>query len=179
MIGPVYCQKCKRANSATAKKCLWCGVTIEGGSTTGEIKATRVEIEYLSGVDGIVGPRNVVLKIDDKGLTVEGERAVRIGASSLLEARVVDASYTIEGKRGRASWKWWLMVGPFALLIPGKKKPDVTKNDYLLTIKYKSGEKPCSVVFRREDRLGQTMLEGLARIVTSLAQQSVSQQNLS
>jgi hypothetical protein len=101
---------------------------------------------------------------------IPGTRSFKIPARSVLGANVVDASTKKAGKRKRSTW-WWLALGPAALLVPGKKAPDIKLHDYILTIKYKGEEDVRNAVFHREDRAGLAIVEGLARIVMLLAQQ--------
>ncbi len=170
-MSPVYCHECGRANSAAAKKCIWCGVPTIAGRTAGVIEATRVEIGYLDGIDRFEDAEPVRLIISAEGIEVAelipGSRSVKIPTSQILEANAVDASPMIEGKRVRPKW-WWLALGPAALAIPGRKTPDTKAHDYILTIKYKEGDTVCNAVFHREDRAGLAVIEGLARIVNSL-----------
>ena len=174
-MSPIYCQECGRANGAAAKKCIWCGAPTTGGSTVGTIETTLVEIGYLDGIDRFEDAGPVRLIISAEGIEVAelipGTRSVKISASSILEASVVDASTMIEGKRVRSKW-WWLALGPIALLIPGKKTPDVKEHDYILTIKYKARNESRNAVFHHEERVGLSVVEGLARIVTALARQN-------
>jgi len=171
LMSPIYCDECGRANGASAKKCIWCGVPMSNGSTAGSIETTRVEIGYLDGIDRFedAGPVRLIISVEgiEVAELIPGTRSVKIPASSILEANVVDASTMIEGKRKRPTW-WWLALGPAALLIPGRKTPDVKEHDYILTIKYKAGNETRNAVFHREDRVGLAVVEGLARIVTSL-----------
>jgi hypothetical protein len=172
--GPLYCQKCGRPNGVTAVKCLWCGEAIEKGGVE-KFDSTRIEIEYLSGIEGLDGPANVKLRIGENGIEAmksPDPKVSKIDARSIIGAAVVDASFTVEGKRKLAPLKWWLFLGPFAYFIPGKKKPDERKHDYLLSIKYKAGGETRTAVFRRDDRAGLPVIEGLARIVNNLAQRS-------
>src|ERR1700733_4217735 len=173
--GPLYCHKCGRPNSVSATKCLWCGLPIDKGTATEKFDTTRIEIEYLSGMDGLEGPANVKLRIGEMGIEAvksPDPNVAKIAAGSIIGAAVVDASFTQEGKRGLAPLKWWLMLGPFALLIPGKKKRDERKYDYLLSRKYKAGTQVRSSVCRRDDRAALAVIEGLARIVNNIAQRS-------
>jgi hypothetical protein len=174
---PIYCQQCGRANGVAAKNCIWCGLLIKQGFTQ-RFDTTRVEIEYLSGIDGIEDPATVRLVISGSGLEISkvlpGNKTFRISAHSLIDARVVDASVLVEGGRGRAPYWWWLVLGPFALLVPGKRKPDITKHDYILSIRYSAAGVVRCAVFHREDRMGGSMVEGLARIVAALVQRTVS-----
>jgi hypothetical protein len=175
-MSPIYCHECGRANGAAAKKCIWCGAPTPKGSAVGSIETTRVELGYLDGIDRFVDAGPVRFIISAEGIEVAelipGTRSVKISASSILEASVVDASTMIEGKRVRPKWGWWLALGPFALLIPGKKTSDVKEHDYILTIKYKSGNEVRNAVFHHEERVGLSVVEGLARIVTVLARQN-------
>jgi len=168
---PVYCQQCKRANGAAATKCIWCGVILTGSSQTGSIGMTRVEIDYLDGLDRFEDSGPVRLIISPEGIevaeVVPGTRSVKIPAASVLGANVVDASTTKEGKRVRPTWLW-LTLGPFAVLFPGKKNPDIKLHDYILTIRYRVGDKTQTAVFHREDKAGLSIVEGLARIVSAL-----------
>jgi hypothetical protein len=148
------------------------------GGAVGAVPTTRVEIGYLDGIERFEDAKPVRLVISAEGIEVAelvpGTRSVKIPASSILEANSVDASAIIEGKRVRPKW-WWLALGPGALLIPGKKTLDVKEHDYILTIKYRAGTETRNAVFHREDRAGRAVVEGLARIVTSLVRQKSSE----
>lgn len=169
---PIYCSECKRANSPSAKKCIWCGLPIVDETGTIRLETTRVEIGYLDGIDRFDDAGPVRLIIGPDGIEVAelipGSRSFKIPASAILGANVVDASTMVEGKRVRSTW-WWLAIGPLAFLVPGKKTPDVREHDYILSIKYKAANEERNAVFHREDRSGLAVVEGLARIVTMLA----------
>jgi len=173
---PAYCQDCGRANAASAQRCLWCGVLLRRG-TLQRFEPTRVEIGYLGGIDGLEDPTTVSLTISGSGIEVRslapGSKLNKISAYSIIDARVVDASTATDGGRKRASWWWWLLLGPFALLVRGQKLPDVKQHDYILTLRYNSGDEIRSAVFHREDRMGLSLVEGLARIVSALVQRTV------
>jgi hypothetical protein len=174
IMSPIYCQECKRANGADAKRCIWCGVPIIDQAGNGRFDTTRIEIGYLDGIDRFEDVMPVNLIISSEGIEVAelipGTRSLKIPARSVLGANVVDASTMIAGKRKRSTW-WWLALGPAALLIPGKKTPDIKEHDYILTIRYKGGDDVRNAVFHRQDRAGLAVVEGLARIVTALARQ--------
>lgn len=171
-MSPIYCNECKRANSAGAKKCIWCGLPIVDQTATVKLETTRVEIGYLDGIDRFedVGPVRLIIGPDgiEVAELIPGSRSFKIPASAILGASVVDASTMVEGKRVRSTW-WWLAIGPLALLIPGKRTPAVKEHDYILSIKYKAANEVRNAVFQREDRSGLAVVEGLARIVTMLA----------
>jgi hypothetical protein len=168
---PTYCHECGRANGALAKRCIWCGLPVIDQGKPSSFEATRVEIDYLDGIERLDYPAPVKLVINADGIEVSelmpGSRTIKIAAPALVQASVVDGSTMIEGKRVRSPW-WWLALGPLAPIVRGKKQPDTKKYDYLLTIKYRAGAEERNAVFHREDRAGLSMLEGLARIINML-----------
>ena len=170
-MSPIYCDQCGHANGASAKTCIWCGLSISDRKLRGAVETTRVEIGYLDGIDRFEDAAPVRLIISAEGIEISelipGTRSVKIPASSILGASAVDASTMTEGKRVRPKW-WWLALGPVALLIPGRRTPNIKDHDYILTIKYRKGNETRNAVFHRDDRVGLSVVEGLARIVTSL-----------
>jgi hypothetical protein len=167
-MGPIYCDECGRANGAAAKRCIWCGAPIVRDGVS-RLEKTRVEIGYLDGIERLEDAGPVSLIISSEGIEVvelvPGSRSVKIPASSIIEANVVDASTMVEGKRVRPAW-WWLALGPIALAFRGRKTSDAKKHDYILTIRYKVDNEVRNAVFHREDRAGLAVVEGLARIVS-------------
>jgi len=164
---PIYCQQCNRANAATANKCIWCGVQLTISGKPANVGTTKVEIEYLDGVDRFddAGPVRLIISPDgiEVAELIPGTRSVKIPASSVLGASVVDASTMTEGKRRRRPMWSWLALGPLALLFPGKRTPDIKVHDYILTIKYRAGDETRNAVFHREDRAGlQSLRDWLA-----------------
>ena len=172
---PVYCEHCKRANGATALRCIWCGLPITGKSVAGDFEITRLEIEYLGGIDRLEDPAPVKLAIGPAGIEINeiipGSRTIKIAADKIIDARVVDASTTIEGKRKRRP-VWWFLLGPLALLIQGEKLPDKKKHDYIITIRYKEAGEIRNAVFHREDSLGLSLVSGLERIIGLLVRRN-------
>lgn len=168
---PIYCQDCKRANSASAARCIWCGVSITDNGVAGKFETTSVELEYLSGIERLNDPTPVRVVISLDGIEISevmpGSRTIRIPARDVIEAQVADGSTFWEGERSRPFW-WWLVLGPFALAIPGKKGAEEKNHDYLLTIKYHDDDEIRHAVFHREDSAGLSMVTGIARIVSSL-----------
>jgi hypothetical protein len=173
---PIYCQECDRANSASAKSCIWCGMPIVDARAPRSFETRRVEIEYLGGVERLSDPAPVKLVISDRGLELTeimpGSRVVAIDALSIVGAEVIDASQRGEPEYAPRPWYWDIMLGPFARLIPRKMLPAVKKHDYLLTIRYWEGGQVRSAVFRREDSAGMLTVTGLAKIVNSLVRLS-------
>jgi hypothetical protein len=151
-------------------------VPLSGAVQTGRVDTTRVEIGYLDGLDRFEDAGPVRLIISAEGIEVveliPGSRSLKIPAGSILGASVVDASTMTAGKRQRRPMWAWLTLGPLALLFPGKRSPDVKAHDYILTIRYRSGDEVRNAVFHREDRPGLVVVEGLARIVSALSRQT-------
>ena len=169
---PTHCQECGRANGPSAKRCIWCGVPIVDRGSPENFAPTRIEIDYVDGIERLEDAATVRLVISREGIevseTVPGSRRFTIPATSILDATVVNGSTVIEGDRVRSRWWWWLAVGHFAVLAPARKAPDTKKHDYLLTIRYKEGSETRTAVFHREDQAGLPVVEGLARIVRTL-----------
>lgn len=167
----IYCQECGRANGDAAKKCLWCGVPIVDRSSPHEFAPTRIEIDYLRGIERLDESVTVRMVISRAGIevreTVPGSRSFQIPASAILDASAVDASTDIEPKQTRSP-RWRLAFGTFARVSRDRKHPDNRKHDYLLEIRYKLGSEMLTAVFQSDDRAGLPAVERLARIVTTL-----------
>ena len=178
---PIYCQECGRANTEAARRCIWCGLPLFAQDTSSEFETTRVEIDYIGGIERLEDPATVKMAIDATGIEISevlpGSRIIRIPAEDIIEARALDSTSIVQGKHIRPTW-WWFAFGPFALARRGRKLPDTLKHDYILTIKYRSENKVSSAVFHREDRLGSSMVNGLARIITALVQRTTEQSKL-
>ncbi len=169
---PIYCQECGRANGASARRCIWCGIPIVHGGTPANFDTTRVEIDYLDGIERLDNPAPVRLVIDRQGIEVNelmpGTRTIRIGAKSLIRADVVDASTEIEPTTARFP-VWKIIIFPFGLWRRKRDKALETKrHDYLLNIRYRAGDEIRNAVFNRQDRAGLAIVEGLARIINML-----------
>jgi len=61
---PTYCQECSRANGASAKRCIWCGVPLVNQNAPEEFAATKIEIDYLDGIERLDGSATVRLIIN-------------------------------------------------------------------------------------------------------------------
>ncbi|HWO00301.1 MAG TPA: hypothetical protein VNS63_13640 [Blastocatellia bacterium] len=177
---PIHCQECGRANGASAKRCIWCGLPIVNRASPEVFAPTRIEIDYLDGIERLDDSATVRMVIGREGIdvseTVPGSRTFKIPASSIIDATVVDGSTIVEGQYVRSPW-WWLALGPFAVFVRGKKTPDIKNHDYLLTIRYKQGSETRTAVFHREDRAGLPVVEGLARIVKTLVRLQAESSN--
>jgi hypothetical protein len=134
-------------------------------------ETTRVEIDYVDGIERLDNPVPVRLVISSEGIEISelmpGSRTFKIGAEAIVAATVVDASTTIEGKKSRPRWLWFAL-GPLAAAVPARQMPDDIKHEYILNIKYCVDEEERNAVFRRADRLGLHAMEGLARIIRML-----------
>lgn len=179
---PVYCQECGRANSLSARRCIWCAVPIVDRGHPASIDTTRVEIDYLDGINRLDNPAPVRLTINADGVEVSelmpGSRTVRIAAESLVRADAVDASHQLPTAKKRMPL-WKALITPFSSDDWKRKSLNSVQHDYVLTIRYKEGEEVCNAVFHRQDRAGRSMVEGLARIINMVARLKSGNSNLS
>ena len=172
---PVFCEHCNRANGANAPRCIWCGLPIIGDSLGGDFEITRVEIEYLGGIERLDDPAPVKLAVGPEGVEINeiipGSRSVKIAADQIIDAHVEDASTFIEGKPKRRAL-WWYLIWPLGSPPPAEKPSDTKKHDYILTIIYKAEDEVRTAAFRRGDSLGLSLLNGVARIIALLVRRN-------
>ncbi len=168
-MSPIYCDECGRANGASARTCIWCGVPMFNRTTPGSIQTTSIEIGYLDGIERFLDAAPVRLIISAEGIEIAelipGSRSVKIPASSILEASCADASTIIDTPARRKGW--WLSLRRSA-----PTRPVVRTYDYILAIKYKEADETRTAVFHRVDSAGLAVVEGLVRIVSSLIRQN-------
>ncbi|HKP86492.1 MAG TPA: hypothetical protein VJZ26_10365 [Blastocatellia bacterium] len=168
---PIYCQECGRANSQSARRCIWCATPIVDGGSPASFDTTRVEIDYLDGIERLDNPAPVRLIINSDGVEVSelmpGSRTVRIAPESLVRADAVDASTANQPGRKRLSF-WRALITPFNSDGWKRNPIDDTRHDYVLTIRYEEGGEVRNAVFHRQDRAGRSIVEGLARIINML-----------
>ena len=140
------------------------------GSSAGDVTTTRVEIGYLGGIERFQDAEPVQLIISPEGVEVTelipGTRAVKIPALSIIEATCTDASIMIEPDPVRGV-SWWRSLWPGAS--SRRELQELKAYDYILTIQYKEGDEIQNAMFHREDRAGKDIVEGLARVVNSVA----------
>ena len=171
---PAYCHECGRANAAAARRCLWCGLPMVDRGAPEHFEATRVEVDYLDGLERLDDPLPVRLLIDANGIEVceqmPGSRTAHIAAPAILEATTVDASLTSQAAPPRTPL-WRYLILPLGITWFFKKKPapaEQKQHDYVLLIRYRAGEETRTAVFHRQDRAGLAVIEGLARIINLL-----------
>ena len=142
--------------------------------TPERFEATRVEVDYLDGLERLDDPQPVRMRIDAGGIEVReqmpGSRTAHVPAPAILDASTVDASLTIEARPQRTPL-WRYLILPFGITWFFKKKLTPTEKkqyDYVLLIRYRAGEETRTAVFHRQDRAGLAVVEGLARIINML-----------
>ena len=166
-MSAILCHECGRPNGAGAKSCIWCGVPIMRGGAV-DIKTTSLEIAYLGGIERFPDAEPVRLSIGNEGVEVSelipGTRSVKIPGPSIIEATCTDASIMIEPDGRKSSW--WRAFWPSA---SRKETQEFKAYDYILTIQYKEDDEIRNAMFHREDQAGLDALEGLARVVNSVA----------
>jgi hypothetical protein len=171
---PTYCQECGRANAAAARRCIWCGLPMVDKGRPASFEPTRVELDYLDGIERLDEPGPVRLLINSSGIDVSeqmpGSRTAHIAARSLIDASTVDSSLMVETRPERTPL-WRYLILPFGAGYFFNKKSARTEEkqyDYVLLIRYRSEGEARTAVFHRQDRAGLTVVEGLARIVNLL-----------
>src|SRR5512132_725737 len=96
---PTYCQECGRANAAAAQRCIWCGLPLVDKGTPASFAPTRVEVDYLDGIERFDEPGPVRMLINAAGIEVSeqmpGSRTAHIAARSIIDASTVDASLMV------------------------------------------------------------------------------------
>lgn len=171
---PTYCQECGRANAAAARRCIWCGLPLIDKGTPASFEPTRVEVDYLDGIERFDEPGPVRMLINAAGIEVSeqmpGSRTAHIAARSIIDASTVDASLMVETPPERTPL-WRYLILPFGAGYFFKRKSARTEekqHDYVLVIRYRSEGEARSAVFHRQDRAGLTVVDGLARIINLL-----------
>src|SRR5262249_379426 len=161
----IYCHTCGRPNGAAANKCIWCGVALSDDAETNTHVTTCVEIIYVDGIDRFEDAGPVRLMISAKGVEVvelmPGSRSIKIPAESILEANVIIATADEQRKGSRSA----LLRRVFGR---AGRQGAQQQCHYTLAIRYMVGSEVHTVLFRREDRLGLAVVEGLARILSSV-----------
>jgi hypothetical protein len=171
---PTYCQECGRANGAAARRCIWCGLPLVNQGTPSSFEPTRVEVDYLDGLERLGDPAPVRMLINADGVEVSeqmpGSRTAHIAAQAIVDANTVDASLAVEEKPARTPI-WRYLILPFGIGWFFRKKPGPTEkkqHDYVLLIRYRDQGETRTAVFHRQDRAGLAVVEGLARIINML-----------
>jgi hypothetical protein len=171
---PSYCQECGRANAAAARRCIWCGLPLVDRGSPTSFEPTRVEVDYLDGIERLDEPGPVRLLINSAGIEVSeqmpGSRTAHIAARSIIDANTVDASLMVKGKPERTPlWRYLILPFGMGYFFKRRSAPSEQKqHEYVLLIRYLSGGETRTAVFHRLDRAGLTVVEGLARIINLL-----------
>src|SRR5262245_950561 len=161
----VYCHTCGRPNGAAAIKCMWCGVALSDDTETNTHVTTCVEILYVDGIDRFADAGPVRLMISAKGVEVvelmPGSRSIKIPVETILEANVIiaTADEQREGSRSALRRRVFRRAGRQAV---------EQQCHYTLAIRFTVGSEVQTASFRREDRVGLAVVEGLARILSAL-----------
>jgi hypothetical protein len=170
---PTYCGECGRANGASALRCIWCGVPLVKAETPDYFEPTRVEMDYMDGLDRLDDPIPVKVLIDAAGIEVTegmpGSRTARIPAESIIDASTLDASLTLETPAPRIPlWRW--LITPLGSDSPRRQPPAEKKqHDYVLLVRYRSEDETRTALFHRQDSGGHLVVAGIARIINLLA----------
>jgi hypothetical protein len=124
----------------------------------------QAELDYLGGINRLPDPAPIKLLVSEAGVEVTevmpGSRRVLISREALIDAVLVDAS-TIASHERRA-WR-----SRFKLRRSSPRFQQKVQ-DYRLTIRYQEDGEVRAATFRRQDSHGLTMINAVARSVTTL-----------
>lgn len=168
--GTVNCFSCHRPNSPAAIRCLWCGAQFLDATSATNVAILQAEFTYLGGFDRLDGPQPVSLRVTSEGVEIRelmpGTRTVQIPAAAILEARVVR---NIDKVRVDEAIPWWrkLFFDDETNQQNLRQKEEILR-EYIVTIRYRSGDKILNVAFRRDDATASMTAERVARAINSL-----------
>lgn len=166
----INCRQCGRANSKSAKRCIWCGMPVILSESPIRFDATRVEIGYLSGIERLDGPAPVSLEVNAEGVEVAellpGSRVVKIAAEDLIEVKAL-GGHIAQDKPRQHERKFGFSV---RALVPFLKRAEsrTNKREFLLTINYRFDDETRSAVFQSQDAGGAVQVEKLSRVIAML-----------
>ena len=175
--GTVNCFSCHRPNSPAAIRCLWCGALFQDATVANNVVVIQGEFTYLGGFDRLDSPQTVSLRVTSEGVEIKemmpGTRAVQIPATAILEARVVR---NIDKVRVDEAVSWWrkLFFDDETNQKNLRQKEEILR-EYIVTIRYRSGDKLFSVAFRRDDATASMTAEKVAKAINSLLQPNAAE----
>jgi len=166
-MSAINCHECRRPNSVTARRCIWCNVPIsEDGAATGS-DTKSVELHYLEGIDRFDDEGPVRMIVSAAGIEVvelmPGSRSVKIPADCLLETRVEGSLTPHNGDHGKL-WKR-MLKGPSASA--SRNTAHKGKRQSVLTIKYRIDGEIRDAIFCRDDPPGASAVAGVAKIMST------------
>jgi len=167
----IHCPECNRANRADAKRCMWCGAAVTSDNSAAASLVSSVEVEYVRGIERLDNPAPVRIAVDGSGLVISelipGTRSTRIQNADIIGARAV-AKRPAGEPSPRRFGRWWRGLHSFASDDKLEGSTD-GRRGHTLSIRYRDGEAVRTAVFQREDTIGLALINGLARLIGSVA----------
>ncbi|MEW6130239.1 MAG: hypothetical protein AB1757_24605 [Acidobacteriota bacterium] len=165
----IKCLECHRPNPLTAMQCMWCGVPIADHQQPKHFADSRFELHYLGGLERLDSPLPVSFTVSLDGIEVKesmpGSRRVQIDAESIIEAHIINNIQKVKVEKRVALWRKLLLDDD---ALEKHKMTEQILYDYIITIRFRSGEKTCSAAFQSAGREGSSIVNKVARTINSL-----------
>lgn len=168
-MSAINCHECRRPNSVTARRCIWCSVPISEDAAATRSHTKSVELHYLEGIDRFDDEGPVRMIVSAAGIEVlelmPGSRSVKIPADCIVATRVEDSPIPHNGDDSKL-WKRMLKA-PSASA--SRNTAHTAKRRSVLTIKYRIDGEIRDATFCRDDPPGASAVAGVAEIMSTLA----------
>lgn len=165
----IKCLECHRPNPLTAMRCMWCSVPIADHHHPEHFTDSRFELHYLGGLERLDNPLPVSFTISLDGIEVKesmpGSRRVKIAVDSIIEAHIINNVQKVQIEKKIAFWRRILLDDD---ALEKHKTTEQILYDYIITIRFRAGEKTCSAAFQSAGREGSSIVNKVARTINSL-----------
>lgn len=165
----IKCFDCERTNPVHATRCLWCSLPIVNHDHPEKFALTRFELHYLGGISRLDNPEPVSLTVSIDGIEISenlpGSRRVRIAADAIIEAHIISNIQKVKVENKVAWWRRLLLDDE---ALEKHQRIEQILYDYIITIRYRAGEKTFSAAFQSEGKEGASVVHKVARTINSL-----------
>ncbi len=165
----IKCFDCERPSPVYATRCMWCNLPIVNHETPEKFALTKFELHYLGGIARLDNPEPVSLTVSLDGIEVRenlpGSRRVQIAAESIIEAHIINNIQKVKVET-RVSWWRRLVLDDEAL--EKHKRIEQILYDYIITIRFRAGEKTFSAAFQSAGKEGASVVHKVAKTINSL-----------
>ena len=174
----IKCFDCERASPIHATRCVWCSLPIVNHDTPEQFALTKFELQYLGGIARLDNPEPVSLTVSLNGIEVKeslpGSRRIQIDADSIIEAHIIN---NIQKVKVEAKVSWWRKLVLDDEALEKHKRIEQVLYDYIITIRFRAGEKTCSAAFQSEGKAGASVVHKVAKTINSLLRFKAIQTN--
>jgi hypothetical protein len=150
---------------------MWCAQAtgLDDGRNT---PFASVEVDYLSGLERLNDPTPVRIVVDADGVTVSelmpGTRTTRIPSQRIIGALALANTAVAEPEPELPNWLRSRREVAAAPPIDHGHLPEETRG-HALKIRYRDGDEIKTAVFKRDDAAGFSLIDRIARSITSQA----------